>query len=153
MASHGHTVLHQPDKGMTRQIGNDALLANGIGMPVVCDFRSADVKRGGQGAPLVPAVDALLFADYAICLNLGGFSNASWQSEGQRFAGDLGPVNILLNPLAQKVGEPYDNRGLRAANGRFITACLRLSRPYHSTKKPSRKALAGNGPISIFCII
>ena len=117
MASHGHTVRHQPNKGITQQIGNDAMLANGLGLPVVCDFRSADVKRGGQGAPLVPAVDALLFADYAICLNLGGFSNASWQSQGQRLAGDLGPVNILLNPLAQKLGEPYDNRGLLAANG------------------------------------
>ena len=141
LASHGHTVLHQPDKGITRQIGNDALLANGIGMPVVCDFRNADVKRGGQGAPLVPAVDALLFADYAICLNLGGFSNASWQSDGQRFAGDLGPVNILLNPLAQKVGEPYDNRGLRAANGRIHHGLLEAFKTIPFYQKAFPKSL------------
>ncbi len=112
IASHGHTVHHRPSEGLTRQIGQDPELAQGFGgLPVVCDFRVADVDRGGQGAPLVPLADAFLYSEYAVCLNLGGFSNASWTAQGLRRAGDLGPVNLLMNHFAQRCGHAYDQDG------------------------------------------
>jgi anhydro-N-acetylmuramic acid kinase len=111
IGSHGHTVAHEPDKRFTLQIGNDCLIAQGLNCPVVCDFRVADVLRGGQGAPLVPVADAHLYAEYPVCLNLGGFSNASWDDRGIRRAGDLGPVNFILNPYANQLGYAYDPDG------------------------------------------
>ncbi len=117
IASHGHTVHHLPTHGITRQIGQDSLLTRGFGTtPIVCDFRVADVARGGQGAPLVPLADALLYSDYSVCLNLGGFSNASWSMDGLRRAGDLGPANLLLNHFAQACGQPFDRDGKIASS-------------------------------------
>ena len=84
---------------------------------VVCDFRSLDVSLNGQGAPLVPLGDMLLFANYTYCLNLGGFSNVSYQKKTERKAFDICPVNIVLNKLAQKLGHPFDKNGEIAKNG------------------------------------
>lgn len=118
VAHHGHTVEHDPARGITVQIGHEASVFAGSPIPVVGDFRTASVARGGQGAPLVPLADRDLFADYAVCLNLGGFSNASWtDAGGLRRAGDLGPCNGLLNPLAQELGLDYDPEGRYAASG------------------------------------
>jgi anhydro-N-acetylmuramic acid kinase len=112
IASHGHTVHHLPAQGITRQIGQDSPLMNGFGeTPIICDFRVGDVTRGGQGAPLVPLADAFLYPDYAVCLNLGGFCNASWIQDGKRRAGDLGPANVLLNHFAQACGYAFDPQG------------------------------------------
>ncbi len=118
VASHGHTVFHQPSVGVTVQIGHGAALSAAAGLPVVCDFRALDVALGGQGAPLVPLGDALLFPDYAACLNLGGIANISFQRGDERVAYDIGPANQLLNWLANQVGEPYDPQGEIAASGR-----------------------------------
>lgn len=118
VASHGHTVFHQPGIGLTTQIGSGAAMAAACGLPVVCDFRSTDVALGGQGAPLVPVGDALLFLDYAFCLNLGGFSNVSYDAKGQRIAFDVCPVNTILNQLAKRIGQEYDHDGLSARSGK-----------------------------------
>ena len=97
ICSHGHTALHQPKKGLTYQIGNKALLATQLNQTIVCDFRVQDVKLGGQGAPLVPIGDKLLFQDYDFCLNLGGFANISTEIDNKHIAYDICPVNIVLN--------------------------------------------------------
>ncbi|MHC5202585.1 anhydro-N-acetylmuramic acid kinase [Myroides sp. LJL119] len=118
VSSHGHTVLHRPDLGYTLQIGNLGFLADLINTTVVCDFRVQDVELGGQGAPLVPIGDMLLFGDYQACVNLGGFANISYDNKvGSRVAYDICPVNILLNEQAQKLGFLFDESGLLASKG------------------------------------
>lgn len=111
VCSHGHTILHQPQNGCTLQIGNLPMLASFIEQTVVCDFRVQDVDMGGQGAPLVPIGDRLLFSAYDYCLNLGGFANCSSEKNGERIAYDICPVNIVLNNLAERLGLPYDDGG------------------------------------------
>jgi anhydro-N-acetylmuramic acid kinase len=119
VCSHGHTVLHQPQNGITLQIGNLREIASLIGQTVVCDFRVADVALGGQGAPLVPIGDRILFSDYDYCLNLGGFSNVSFEHEAKRIAFDISPVNTVLNSYANILGLEYDNRGEISQSGQI----------------------------------
>lgn len=117
IASHGHTVYHQPQKKFTLQIGDGRAIKLETDIPVVYDFRSQDVLMGGNGAPLVPIGDELLFSEYNACLNLGGFSNISLQSAGKRIAFDIAPVNIVLNKLAQHFGKEFDVNGDLARKG------------------------------------
>lgn len=123
VCSHGHTILHQPEKGITYQIGNlpglGILLQNHV-KTVVCDFRVQDVALGGQGAPLVPIGDELLFSEYDYCLNLGGFANVSYHKEGKRVAYDICPVNIVLNKYAKQLGFDYDDKGKLARSGEYL---------------------------------
>ena len=119
IASHGHTVLHQPHKGITLQIGDGQIIANATKQKVICDFRTQDVALGGQGAPLVPIGDELLFSNYDYCLNLGGFSNISFNDKGVRIAFDICPVNIVLNHYVNKLGLEYDDSGKIASNGQL----------------------------------
>lgn len=124
IASHGHTLFHQPKKGFTTQIGSGAHIAAVTGIDTVCDFRSKDVALGGQGAPLVPVGDHYLFAEYEACLNLGGIANVSLISEGKRRAFDICPVNMALNDLAARTGIPFDKNGELAASGMLIPELL-----------------------------
>lgn len=117
VCSHGHTILHQPHKGITLQIGNLPEIAKLINQKVVCDFRVQDVKMGGQGAPLVPIGDRILFSEYDYCLNLGGFSNISFEENKIRIAFDISPVNTVLNFYAEKLGHKFDNKGEWARSG------------------------------------
>lgn len=119
IASHGHTVFHQPEQGLTLQIGSGQHLAMQVDIPVICDFRTMDVALGGQGAPLVPMGDRLLFSDFDFCLNLGGISNVSFELDGERIAYDIGAANMLLNYLSNQVGKEYDANGTMAASGAF----------------------------------
>ncbi len=129
IASHGHTIFHEPQKGITRQIGCGKTMANILGLKVINDFRSNDVALGGQGAPLVPIGDQLLFHHYDACLNLGGFSNISFDVEHKRIAFDICPVNIALNLYAQQLGYAYDKGGFIAQGAKLNTALLeRLNR-------------------------
>ncbi len=122
IASHGHTVFHRPDEGYTFQAGNGEILAYYAGFPVVTDFRSKDVAKGGQGAPLVPIGDELLFGDHAACLNLGGIANISTRGPKGRMGWDVCPCNLLLNELASQKGTPFDRDGAMARKGTFFPA-------------------------------
>jgi anhydro-N-acetylmuramic acid kinase len=138
IASHGHTIFHQPEKKITCQIGRGSAIAAETGIPVVCDFRSLDVALGGEGAPLVPVGDQLLFDDFDYCLNIGGFANISYEMEGQRIAFDICPANIVLNNLAFSLGLNYDPGGQYANLGTIDHDLLyRLnSLPYYSKTPP-----------------
>ncbi|MGB0175544.1 MAG: anhydro-N-acetylmuramic acid kinase, partial [Owenweeksia sp.] len=109
-----------------------------LGIPVVCNFRVQDVALGGQGAPLVPIGDELLFSDYDACLNLGGFANISSSRNGKRLAFDICPVNFILNPEARKLGKPFDDKGQVArqgkANPNLINALEKI--PFYRQEPP-----------------
>jgi anhydro-N-acetylmuramic acid kinase len=112
IASHGHTVFHRPEMNLTFQLGDGAFIAAETGITTVSDFRNLDTALGGQGAPLVPAGDELLFSEYQFCLNLGGIANISFKnSKNKRTAFDICPVNIIANEFASKLGAEFDRDG------------------------------------------
>jgi anhydro-N-acetylmuramic acid kinase len=119
VSSHGHTIFHQPQEHLSFQLGDGAYLAAAAGLPVVCDFRTLDIALGGQGAPLVPIGDRLLFPQYDYCLNLGGIGNISFEDQGRRVAFDTCACNMLLNSLANECGLPYDDGGQIARQGKL----------------------------------
>ena len=141
ICSHGHTILHQPQNGFTLQIGNLPEIAQFINQTVVCDFRVQDVQLGGQGAPLVPIGDRILFSDYDYCLNLGGFSNISFEQNGDRIAFDISPVNTVLNFYANKLGLDYDDKGNISKSGKLNTDLLQELNGLDYYKKPFPKSL------------
>jgi len=116
LASHGHTTFHLPAQGATAQLGDGAAIAAETGLPVVSDLRAADVALGGQGAPIVPLGEQLLFRDYRLFLNLGGIANLSVH-DGPPVAFDVCPANRVLNALAEDTGRAYDDAGAMAAAG------------------------------------
>ncbi|MBO3099825.1 anhydro-N-acetylmuramic acid kinase [Gelidibacter pelagius] len=141
VCSHGHTALHQPQNKLTYQIGNLPKLASILNETVVCDFRVADVALGGQGAPLVPIGDQLLFSKYDFCLNLGGFANISSEINGQRIAYDICPVNIVLNRYVNELGLDYDDGGKIAASGTINQTLLQQLNALSFYKTPYPKSL------------
>jgi len=141
VCSHGHTVLHQPQNGLTLQIGNLPEIAKITGQKVVCDFRAADVALGGQGAPLVPIGDRILFSDYDYCLNLGGFSNVSFEENGQRIAFDISAVNTVLNFYANQLGLDYDDKGKISRSGTIQNELLAQLNALDFYKKTHPKSL------------
>ena len=138
IASHGHTVFHEPGQGMTLQIGHGPSLRAAAGWPVVYDFRSADVAHGGQGAPLVPIADRDLFTGYDACLNLGGFANVTLTRADPLLAFDICPCNTVLNDLANRLGLAYDAEGAMAERGRVIADLLEVldGDPYFVQRPP-----------------
>ncbi len=141
VCSHGHTILHQPQNGVTLQIGNRSEIASIVGQTVVCDFRVQDVQLGGQGAPLVPIGDRLLFAEYDYCLNLGGFSNVSFEQNGKRLAFDISPVNTVLNYYANQLEMNYDDKGQLARTGTIHIELLSQLNALDYYQKPFPKSL------------
>ena len=138
VASHGHTIFHRPQEHYTLQIGDGQALANECGVMVINDFRTEDVLKGGQGAPLVPIGDKLLFADYPICLNIGGIANVSYDVDSQRIAYDICIANQALNFLSNRLSLPYDKDGHIARSGNIDNQLLSIlnSHPFYSQNYP-----------------
>ena len=141
VCSHGHTALHQPSKKLTYQIGNLSELSKLIEKKVICDFRVQDVELGGQGAPLVPIGDDLLFYKYDYCLNLGGFANVSTKVNSARIAYDICPLNIVLNHYAIKLGYNFDENGKIAASGNINSQLLKALNQLEFYKSSPPKSL------------
>ncbi|MFN0274541.1 MAG: anhydro-N-acetylmuramic acid kinase [Chitinophagales bacterium] len=119
IASHGHTTHHHPEKKITLQLGSGKQIAKLNFHPAVTNFRVADIKAGGQGAPLVPVCDAYFFSQYDACLNIGGIANISYMMRGERIGFDICPANQLLDNLAQKLNKPFDKNGAIAKKGKI----------------------------------
>ncbi len=117
IATHGHTIFHNPLHGYSTQIGNANQICASTGINTIYDFRSLDVAKGGQGAPLVPIGDRDLFFKYQACLNLGGIANISFTKNNITTAFDICFVNMLLNYLSVKINKPFDNNGDIAKQG------------------------------------
>lgn len=142
IGSHGHTVHHQPDKGITVQIGNQSKLSIELGKTVVCDFRVQDVVLGGQGAPLVPGGEYYLFADYDACINLGGFANISLiKNQLKPLAFDIAAANLVFNKLSNRLDLAYDSGGKIASKGSLVPKLLDELNALDYYKQTSPKSL------------
>ena len=141
IASHGHTLFHLPGK-YSVQIGNGAAIAATTSLPVVSDLRSLDVALGGQGAPIVPMGEQLLFPEFSFFLNIGGISNLSFKGEQFYDAFDVCPANRVLNQLAEKMNVSYDKDGALAAAGRINEMLLERLNQLEYYKKDYPKSLA-----------
>lgn len=144
IASHGHTTFHVPAKKMTAQLGDGAAIAAATGLPVVSDLRALDVAFGGQGAPIVPMGEKLLFSNYNLFLNLGGIANLSINTLNKHVAFDVCPANRVLNMLANKLGQEYDAGGQLAASGTVHDALLQQLNSLAYYKQPYPKSLANS---------
>jgi anhydro-N-acetylmuramic acid kinase len=142
IASHGHTTFHAPWQGMTAQLGDGAVLAAETNMAVVSDLRALDVALGGQGAPIVPVGEKLLFPEYDLFLNLGGIANISAHGMHGVTAFDICPANRVLNALARQLNKPYDDKGAWAAQGQVNENLLGDLNSLEYYEKPWPKSLA-----------
>ncbi|MCU4175173.1 anhydro-N-acetylmuramic acid kinase [Carboxylicivirga sp. N1Y90] len=150
VASHGHTLFHDPENQFNFQLGDGAALAAACGLTTVCDFRSMDVCLKGQGAPLVPIGDAYLFSEYDACVNLGGFANVSVKLNDKRRAWDICPVNTVLNKLTNYLCLPFDYNGEIGRKGEVLPGLLKQLNilPYYQETCP--KSLANEWLIEQF---
>jgi anhydro-N-acetylmuramic acid kinase len=165
IASHGHTTFHLPAQKMTHQLGDGAAIAAITGLPVISDLRSLDVALGGQGAPIVPMGEKLLFPAYHYFLNIGGIANLSihnkttnnenlYSAKPEIIAFDICAANRVLNMLSSEKGFQYDADGNLAAQGKVNPDLLnRLNRlEYYTLAYP--KALANSfGTDIVFPVI
>lgn len=124
IASHGHTLFHEPEKGFTFQLGHGAAVAAKTGLLTICDFRSSDVALSGQGAPLAPFVDQLFYPKFRLFLNIGGIANISAILPDNVVAFDITGANQVLNALASQSGKAYDKNGKMAASTEDFDSAL-----------------------------
>jgi anhydro-N-acetylmuramic acid kinase len=141
IASHGHTIFHQPHLGTTLQISSPPHIAAATGVDVIADFRTTDVAHGGQGAPLVPIGDLWLFGNYPMCLNLGGIANVSVKESLHMEAFDIGLCNMALNHFAEKLGVVYDRDGALSRMGSVNESLLEQLNSLDFFKQPAPKSL------------
>ena len=150
ISSHGHTIFHQPQSGLTTQIADGDAIAAETGILTAFNFRTFDVALGGQGAPLVPIGDQMLFPNYDACLNLGGIANISFFRNGVRQAFDISPCNMALNHLSRRLGQPFDRDGLLASQGTLDDRILQQMDSLDYYTQPAPKTLGKEWFVSLF---
>ena len=124
IASHGHTIFHQPENNYTLQIGCGKTISQTTKITTINNFRNLDVSLNGQGAPLVPVGDLLLFQKHKYCINLGGFANISIKTNEKIIAFDICPANIVLNDICKELRIEYDSNGDISREGKIIETLL-----------------------------
>jgi anhydro-N-acetylmuramic acid kinase len=144
ISSHGHTVFHEPIKGFSLQLGNGNQISKKTGIKTITNLRNKDITYGGQGAPIVPLADLLLFKEYMYCLNLGGISNISIKKNQTIFAYDLSICNQILNHYAQKLGKKYDENGTLSKLGTFCKELFDDLNNLNFCKKTGPKSLSND---------
>ncbi len=144
IASHGHTSFHSPSRRMTAQLGKGSAIAAATGINVVSDLRALDVALGGQGAPIVPMGEQLLLGDYLFFLNLGGIANISFNDPNRYVAYDVCPANRVLNGLASRAGQPYDDGGAMARKGQVSSSLLQTLNSLEYYRLPYPKSLSND---------
>lgn len=149
VASHGHTVFHEPEHYTSVQIGDGATIAAVTGLPVITDLRSMDVALGGQGAPIVPIGDRLLFGDYDYLLNIGGIANITIKNTERIFAFDVCPANQILNGLAQNVGKSMDENGAMAREGSVLLDVLSQLNDQAYYQQSAPKSLSNEAAVEL----
>ena len=142
ISSHGHTIFHQPKNQFTFQLGSGATIAAKTGIKTISDFRSLDLAFGGQGAPLVPIGDHLLFNEFDLCLNIGGIANISFMDNKERIAGDLNFANMTSNKLCNTINLKYDHNGDLAKKGNLNLELLKSLKKLSYFNKGFPKSLA-----------
>ena len=154
IASHGHTTFHLPQQQVTAQLGDGAAIAAETKLSVVSDLRSLDVALGGQGAPIVPIGEKLLFVGYDYFLNIGGIANISISYEGKYVAYDVCAANRVLNLLAAEKGLAFDDGGKLAASGNIKVELLTELNSLEYYSNPYPKSLANSfGTDEVFPMI
>ena len=149
IASHGHTTFHLPAQKMTAQLGDGAAIAAVTKLPVVSDLRSVDIAFGGQGAPIVPIGEKLLFSEYPYLLNIGGIANISINTDGNYKAFDVCAANSILNTLVVNMGLLYDEDGNIAATGSVQPDLLQQLNELSYYSETAPKSLSNNFGISV----
>jgi anhydro-N-acetylmuramic acid kinase len=143
IASHGHTSFHIPPF-MTAQLGDGAAIAAATGLPVISELRSMDVALGGQGAPIVPIGEKLLFKDFDFFLNIGGIANISINLPDKYVAYDICAANRVMNMLVAQLGKEYDENGAIAATGSVDEAVLNQLNALEYFQQSYPKSLSNN---------
>lgn len=150
IASHGHTVFHEPANHTTCQIGDGATIAALTGIPVISDLRAMDVALGGQGAPIVPLGDKLLFGSFDYWLNIGGIANITVRNNNDSIlAFDICPANQVLNTLANREGLPMDEEGVLAQQGTLLLDVLEQLNNQDYYKRAAPKSLSNEAAIQL----
>ncbi|MEO9021971.1 MAG: anhydro-N-acetylmuramic acid kinase [Ginsengibacter sp.] len=144
IASHGHTTFHFPEKKMTHQLGDGAAIAAVTELPVVSDLRAMDIAFGGQGAPIVPLGEKLLFPGYPYLLNIGGIANISMNENEGMVAFDICAANRILNMFASEKNKQYDKDGEMACSGKVNTDLLRKLNEQDYYSLPYPKSLSNS---------
>lgn len=149
IATHGHTVYHDPVHQTSFQMGDGATIAAITGLPVISDLRAMDVALGGQGAPIVPIGDKLLFSDFDYWLNIGGIVNITVRDKEQIHAFDVCTGNQALNTLAKNEGKDFDEDGNMARAGKLLVAVLGQLNDQDYFRKPAPKSLSNDAAMEL----
>jgi anhydro-N-acetylmuramic acid kinase len=144
VCSHGHTTFHMPEKNMTHQLGEGSAIAAATRLPVISDLRAMDVALGGQGAPIVPLGEKLLFSQYRYFLNIGGIANVSADKKDEIIAFDICAANRILNMLANERDMEYDDKGSLSSQGRINEDLLEKLNALSYYKIPYPKSLSNS---------